>query len=99
MLLISCPWCGARDEIEFQCGGQSHITRPDTPDAVPNGDWAAYLFERINPRGVHLERWVHTYGCRQWFNLARDTATHEITAVYRMGDAAPASVPGTGLVP
>jgi len=25
------------------------------------------------------ERWVHTAGCRRWFNVVRDTVTHEIT--------------------
>jgi heterotetrameric sarcosine oxidase delta subunit len=25
------------------------------------------------------ERWVHTAGCRRWFNLVRDTVTHTIT--------------------
>jgi heterotetrameric sarcosine oxidase delta subunit len=25
------------------------------------------------------ERWVHTAGCRRWFNLVRDTVTHHIT--------------------
>jgi heterotetrameric sarcosine oxidase delta subunit len=35
---------------------------------------------------MHYERWVHSYGCRQWFNVARDTVTHEITEVYKMGE-------------
>ncbi len=25
MLLIACPWCGPRDETEFNCGGEGHI--------------------------------------------------------------------------
>jgi heterotetrameric sarcosine oxidase delta subunit len=24
------------------------------------------------------ERWVHTAGCRRWFDLVRDTVTHNI---------------------
>lgn len=87
MLLIPCPWCGPRDEIEFRCGGQSHIARPG-PDA-DDGAWARYLFERLNPRGAHLERWVHAYGCRRWFIVARDTLTHRIEAVRRMEESAP----------
>ena len=51
--------------------------------------WGAYLFFRENPKGVHLERWRHTWGCGQWFNAARHTVTHEILAVYRMSDPAP----------
>jgi heterotetrameric sarcosine oxidase delta subunit len=38
---------------------------------------------------VHFERWVHTKGCRRWFNMARSTVTHEIKAIYKMGEPAP----------
>jgi sarcosine oxidase subunit delta len=48
--------------------------------------WADYLFLRDNPRGVHLERWHHTFGCGQWFNIARSTSTHEVLRVYGMSD-------------
>jgi len=87
MLRIPCPYCGVRDEEEFRCGGQSHITRPglDATDAV----WAEYLFTRDNPKGIHYERWVHSFGCGRWFNLARHTVTHDIIAAYRMGDPKP----------
>ena len=34
---------------------------------------------------------MHAFGCRQWFNLVRDTRTHEIAAVYPMG-APPAEI-------
>ena len=44
---------------------------------------------RPNTKGVLLERWVHTHGCRRWFNLARDTLTYEILAVYEMGEKPP----------
>lgn len=87
MLSIPCPYCGPRAEIEFRCGGESHIARPglDSSDAA----WADYLFYRANPKGEHRERWHHAAGCRRWFNVARDTVTHEIRAVYRMGEACP----------
>lgn len=88
MLLIDCPWCGPRDEIEFVCGGESHIARPG-PD-VDDATWANYLFMRTNPRGRHAERWGHVHGCGQWFNLVRDTVTHEIAAVYRFDQPRPA---------
>jgi sarcosine oxidase subunit delta len=90
MLLIACPWCGPRDEIEFHCGGESHIRRPEPYDEVTDEAWADYLFARENPKGLHSERWVHDGGCRQWFNIARDTVTHEIRHVYRMTDPKPA---------
>ncbi len=87
MLRITCPWCGTRDEVEFSFGGESHITRPslDVTEAV----WADYLFNKDNPKGVHYERWLHQYGCGRWFNMARDTVTHEIHATYEMGEPKP----------
>jgi len=96
MLLIACPWCGPRDEFEFRCGGQTHISRPEPYNEVSDETWAAYLFTRMNPKGTHRERWVHAAGCRQWFNVARDTVTHEIQAVYKLTDAAPAIPASTG---
>ncbi|MFM7786332.1 MAG: sarcosine oxidase subunit delta [Gammaproteobacteria bacterium] len=89
MLLIECPWCGPRAEIEFSCGGEAHIARP--PDAASMSDeaWADYLFMRKNPRGSHREQWNHSAGCRRWFNVERDTVSYRIRSVYRMGESAP----------
>lgn len=92
MLVISCPWCGARSEDEFTCGGQSHIIRPADPSAVSDQEWADYLYKRTNPKGLHVERWRHTHGCGQWFNVVRDTVTHEIKAVYRMDEPMPTGI-------
>ncbi len=89
MLLIPCPYCGPRNEAEFACGGEAHITRPKTPETVNDEDWAAFLFLRRNTKGLYLERWVHAHGCRRWFNLARDTVSYRILAVYEMGAKAP----------
>ena len=86
MLRISCPYCGLRDQVEFQFGGETHITRPENPEQVSDSEWANYMFYRDNIKGLHYERWVHTFGCRQWFNVARDTVTHEITKVFPMGE-------------
>jgi sarcosine oxidase, subunit delta len=96
MLRIDCPWCGPRPEIEFRCGGQSHIARPGPAEAIDDATWGRYLVERTNPRGMHLERWLHSAGCRRWFNVARDTATHVIHSVYRMDQAAPTLCEPTG---
>ncbi len=87
MLRIPCPYCGTRDEIEFHYGNDAHVARPG-PE-VSDAEWSDYLFNRRNPRGVHYERWCHVFGCGQWFNVARDTVTHEIYAVYHMGESAP----------
>ena len=86
MLRIPCPYCGLRDQVEFQYGGESHIERPENPEQASDAEWADYMFYRKNTKGNHYERWVHNFGCRQWFNLARDTVTHEIIEVYLMGD-------------
>lgn len=88
MLLIDCPWCGPRGEHEFSCGGESHIQRPGY-ETSSDAEWGDYLFFRLNPKGEHRERWRHTFGCRQWFNVARDTRTHAILAIYRMDEARP----------
>ncbi len=87
MLRIPCPYCGTRDESEFCLGGESHVERPG-PE-VSDAEWADYLFNRENPKGLHFERWCHTYGCSQWFNVVRDTVTHEFHAVYKMGLSKP----------
>ncbi len=87
MMRLTCPWCGLRDEPEFVCGGTTHIVRPAI--GVTDREWGEYLFFRDNPKGVHLERWYHAYGCGQWFNVARNTVTHEISAVYGMTEPAP----------
>jgi heterotetrameric sarcosine oxidase delta subunit len=78
VLLIPCPWCGPRAELEFGYGGQASIAYPADPDALTDEEWAAYLFLRDNPRGELDERWVHTAGCRRWFRVRRNTATNEI---------------------
>ena len=90
MLLIDCPYCGPRAESEFRCGGEGHIARPGPHDEVSADAWADYLFYRANPKGEHRERWLHSAGCGQWFNILRDTVTHKINGVYLMGEAGPA---------
>jgi len=87
MLLMPCPWCGQRDEIEFRYGGAAHVEYPGDPEAVDDATWARYLFVRPNPKGPLAERWCHSQGCRRWFNIVRDTVTHQITRSYRMGEA------------
>lgn len=88
MLRIPCPFCGVRDESEFRFGGESHIARP--PYTCGERQWAEYLYFRINPKGVHYERWQHSAGCRRWFNVARHTVSHEVLAVYELTAPKPA---------
>jgi len=93
MLVITCPHCGPREESEFSCGGEAHIARPLAENSLTDAEFADYLFLRDNPKGVFLERWRHAAGCRRWFNVVRDTVTHEIIEVYAMGSL-PSSKPG-----
>ena len=52
MLLIACPWCGPRDEVEFRYGGQAHIAYPARSRAPSTiTPWADFLFLRDNPKG------------------------------------------------
>ncbi|MGW2933228.1 sarcosine oxidase subunit delta family protein [Streptomyces sp. NPDC001156] len=91
MLLIPCPWCGPRDEVEFHYGGQAHVPCPEDPASLTDEEWARYLFFRDNPKGPFAERWSHAAGCRRWFNAVRDTATNRILAVYRVGEPRPST--------
>lgn len=88
MFEIECPWCGVRDEREFTYGGESHITRPD-PNSTDDAGWADYLYNRTNTKGVFRERWRHSFGCGMWFNVSRNTASHEIIGSYKMGEPVP----------
>ena len=50
-MLIDCPYCGPRAELEFTCGGEAHIARPANPDGASDAEWADYIFMRRNPKG------------------------------------------------
>ena len=107
MQLIGCPWCGAREEAEFHYGGQAHVAYPANPADSSDVDWAQYVFFRANPKGPFAERWMHTAGCRRWFNavlvsqrpanrqVVRDhlpNPPHEMLPVAGHGRANPASL-------
>ena len=46
MLLIPCPHCGERPEIEFRAGGEAHVARPADPMACDDQAWSAHLYTR-----------------------------------------------------
>ena len=89
MLLVPCPNCGPRPEIEFRCGGQAHLVRPADPAAIDDAAWAEFLFYRANTKGVLAERWNHAHGCQRWFNVLRDTVSDAILTSYRAGQPRP----------
>ena len=82
---IHCPWCGERDEAEFQYQGDASVQRP--PADAPARDFFRYVYVRANPKGWHREWWHHAGGCRLWIQVARNTLTHEICATARAGEA------------
>jgi sarcosine oxidase subunit delta len=86
MLRIECPWCGLRDQTEFHCGGEANLVRPVKPAKASDQTWADYLFFRENIKGLHQERWVHIWGCRQWFTVSRDTVSHEIVPIHGLDE-------------
>jgi sarcosine oxidase, subunit delta len=89
MLLIRCPYCGPRPEIEFAYGGEAHIARPQSPALLDDDQWAEFLFLRSNPKGVHCERWRHLHGCARFFNAIRDTLSDRFLVTYEIGKAKP----------
>lgn len=81
MLILTCPLCGVTaEETEFHAGGEAHLKR--FGPGASEEDFEGYLFMRENPRGVHLERWRHVYGCGKWFHAARCTTTLEVFGTY-----------------
>ena len=92
MLLIECPYCGKRPELEFSHAGQAHIARAKNPAEVSVQEWTDFLYMRDNVKGVHAERWRHTHGCARFFNALRDTTTDHFLVTYKAGEPAPAVV-------
>jgi sarcosine oxidase subunit delta len=89
MLLIHCPHCGPRPELEFRYGGEAHIVRAKDPSKEDDAAWADFLYFRTNPRGLHVERWRHVHGCARFFNAVRDTTSDFILTTYRIGEPKP----------
>ena len=87
MLLIPCPYCGPRPELEFKHGGEAHVTRD--PEVADDARWGEFLYTRSNTRGTIAERWRHASGCGRFFNCLRDTVSDRILATYEAGRPRP----------
>jgi sarcosine oxidase subunit delta len=72
---IPCPHCGLRPVEEFVYG-----EIPAVPDSIRDHDARDLdrAFMLNNPEGVQEEAWFHSYGCRRWLRIRRDTRTDEI---------------------
>lgn len=90
MLLIACPYCGNRPEIEFSYGGEAHLVRAAQPSLLDDQAWTDFLYMRSNTKGVYAERWRHARGCGRFFNALRDTTTDHFLAIYKTGEPRPA---------
>lgn len=77
MQLFSCPFCGLRDETEFQFAAEAGKTRPEPAGEVSAEAWAQYLYMKQNPKGASREVWLHST-CGEFFLMERDTVTHAV---------------------
>lgn len=89
MLIIRCPICGERPEIEFRYGGEAHVPRPAATEELDDQAVADRLYLRTNPKGLHVERWRHVHGCGKYFNAVRDTVSDFFLATYAVGEPRP----------
>lgn len=89
MLRVNCPWCGFREEVEFTCHGEANIFRPNKSDSLNDGDWGEYVFFKENAKGIVLERWEHSSGCRRWFVALRDNVTDNFLGFAKPNDPPP----------
>jgi sarcosine oxidase delta subunit len=64
VILLPCPYCGARNASEF------HYV----------GEVSTFLYTRLNPASWTTETWFHRAGCRQHFVVERHTVTNEVRA-------------------
>ena len=83
---INCPHCGLRDFTEFSYHGDAdHAAKRPQPALENNSDWDRWVYDRSNIAGTHRELWQHTGGCRSFMIVTRDTITHEIINVEKIG--------------
>jgi len=92
MLVIPCPFCGPREEVEFACGGEAGSPRPADPGALDDAAWTAWLWGRVNRKGPQVETWWPQAGCGRWFLVARDSRDDRVLATWPIGAPAPAGL-------
>ena len=86
MQLLTCPFCGPREEPEFHFGTEAGRPRPEG-DAVSDAEWTDYLYGAEAPIGRSAEVWVHLT-CGTFFTMERDTATQEVLGAAHLPGAA-----------
>ena len=88
MQLFPCPFCGPRDETEFQFATEAGKTRPEPAAEVSAERWAEYLYLKDNPKGATREIWLHVT-CGEFFLMQRDTVTHAVMGSQALGSDHP----------
>lgn len=82
---LICPLCGERDRREFYYSGSEDLLNRPSFEA-PIAAWDEMLHLRLNPAGVTRDLWYHEAGCGSWLVITRNTVTHEILAIQRVGN-------------
>jgi len=78
VLLIPCPYCGERDESEFDYGGRT----VDLPELNASSvEWHKALHLHEVDKNFIDEDWFHTVGCESWIRLKRNPDSHEFLEV------------------
>jgi heterotetrameric sarcosine oxidase delta subunit len=88
-MLITCPYCGARDVSEFIYQGDGNRVRPD-PMSQDIAAWNEYIHDRVNIADELNEIWQHSGGCRSHLAIVRNTLTHKVSSVHLMRERKPA---------
>lgn len=67
---IRCEQCGERPVEEFVYG-----EIPSVPETITDAEARDidFGFMHNNTAGIQREAWFHSYGCRRWTYLERDT--------------------------
>jgi sarcosine oxidase, subunit delta len=81
MLLINCPYCGPRNESEFNYGGPARAPRVTNAHDLSDTEWNEWLMVPDNTMGPVKEYWRHHRGCGLWMTVTRNIVTHEILDV------------------
>lgn len=77
MQIFTCPFCGERNEREFHFVAEAGKIRPDTTQKISDKDWADYLHNHRNEKGLVREVWMHLT-CAEIFMMERDSVTMDV---------------------
>jgi sarcosine oxidase subunit delta len=79
---------GPRNIDEFQSFGP--VRQMPAPDATSDADWARYLFQAENRKGVVVEWWRHVPS-NYFFLAERDLVSNEVIRTFDCSELRPKS--------